>query len=66
VEQIRRTEVPDGVDLPAWALAWTLRAPAVSAAVTGCRTVAHVEANAHVADLDLVDGGHPLTAPTST
>jgi aryl-alcohol dehydrogenase-like predicted oxidoreductase len=66
VEQIRGTEVPDGVDLPAWALAWTLRDPAVSAAVTGCRTVAHVVANARVADLDLLDDSHPLAARTST
>jgi aryl-alcohol dehydrogenase-like predicted oxidoreductase len=60
VEQIRRTEVPDDVDMPAWALAWCLRHPAVTAAVAGCKSTEHVEANARVADLDLVPADHPL------
>jgi aryl-alcohol dehydrogenase-like predicted oxidoreductase len=62
VEQIRRAEVPDGVDLPACALAWCLRHPAVAAAVVGCKSVEHVEANARAADLDLVPTDHPQAA----
>lgn len=46
VERIRQTEVPPGVPMAAWALAWCLRHPAVSAVIPGCKTVAQLEANA--------------------
>jgi len=56
-EEIRRTEVPEGVDMASWALAWCLRHPAVTAVIPGCKDVAQVEANA--AAVALVPAGHP-------
>ncbi len=51
VEHIRRTEVPAGVPMATWALAWCLCHPAVSAVIPGCKTVAQLEMNAAAADL---------------
>lgn len=51
VERIRETEVPPGVPMAAWALAWCLRHPAVSAVIPGCKTVAQLEANAAAVEL---------------
>ena len=59
-ERIRREEVPDGVDMATWALAWCLQHPAVSCVIPGCKNVEQVEANARAADLDLVRDDHPL------
>jgi len=50
-EQIRKTEVPDGVPMAQWALAWCLRNPAVSCVIPGCKSVEQVESNAQAADL---------------
>lgn len=46
VERIAATEVPAGVPLAQWALAWVLRNPAVSAVIPGCKDAAQVRANA--------------------
>jgi aryl-alcohol dehydrogenase-like predicted oxidoreductase len=46
VETIRQTEVPAGMDMAAWALAWCLRHPAVTCVIPGCKNPAQVEANA--------------------
>lgn len=51
VERIAREEVPEGVDMAQWALAWCLRHPAVSAVIPGCKNPAQVEANASAAEL---------------
>lgn len=59
VQQIQRDEVPAGVNMATWALAWCLQHPAVSCVIPGCKTVAQVEANAHAADLDIVREDHP-------
>ena len=58
-EQIKRDEVPDGVDMAQWALAWCLKHPAVTCVIPGCKTVEQVESNAAAADLDMVDESHP-------
>jgi aryl-alcohol dehydrogenase-like predicted oxidoreductase len=50
-EQIRKTEVPEGVPMSQWALAWCLRNPAVSCVIPGCKNVEQVESNAKAADL---------------
>ncbi len=59
VQQIQREEVPAGVNMATWALAWCLQHPAVSCVIPGCKTVAQVEANAGAADLDIVREDHP-------
>jgi aryl-alcohol dehydrogenase-like predicted oxidoreductase len=61
VERIRATEVPPGVDMGRWALAWCLQHPAVACVIPGCKSVEQVEANAAAAGLlDLVRDDHPL------
>ncbi len=51
VEAIRQTEVPEGVPMAAWALAWCLKHPAVTCVIPGCKNVEQVESNAAAADL---------------
>jgi aryl-alcohol dehydrogenase-like predicted oxidoreductase len=51
VERIRHTEVPAGVPMAQWALAWCLKAPAVSAVIPGCKDPAQVASNAAAAEL---------------
>lgn len=59
VQQIQATEVPEGVDMAAWTLAWCLQHPAVTCVIPGCKTVSQVDSNASAADLDLVRADHP-------
>jgi len=59
VEQVQKTEVPPGVPMAEWALAWCLQHPAVSSVIPGCKSVEQVETNAHAAELDLVRTDHP-------
>ncbi|EPY07271.1 hypothetical protein PAALTS15_10764 [Paenibacillus alvei TS-15] len=56
-EHIRQTEVPEGVNLAEWALAWCLRHDAVTSVIPGCKNEAQVEANARAARL--VSADHP-------
>ena len=51
VEEIRRNEVPQGVDMAQWALAWCLKNSIVSAVIPGCKNPAQVESNAAAAQL---------------
>lgn len=51
VEKIAREEVPPGVPMARWALAWCLKHPAVTCVIPGCKDVAQVEENARAADL---------------
>jgi aryl-alcohol dehydrogenase-like predicted oxidoreductase len=46
VERLRDTEVPAGIPMAQWALAWCLQNPAVSAVIPGCKDAAQVRANA--------------------
>ncbi len=50
-EQIAATEVPAGVPMAQWALAWVLKNPAVTAVIPGCKDAAQVRANASAVDL---------------
>lgn len=59
VEKISKTEVPLGVPMAKWALAWCLKHPAVTVVIPGCKNVQQVEQNASAADLDLVNFDHP-------
>ncbi|HEX5867358.1 MAG TPA: aldo/keto reductase [Beijerinckiaceae bacterium] len=63
VERIAREEVPPGVPMAQWALAWCLQHPAVSAVIPGCKSVEQVESNAKAAALDLVRDDHPQAVP---
>ena len=65
IEQIEslRAEVPDGVPMAQWALAWCLQHAAVTCVIPGCKTVEQVELNAGAADLALVKEDHPQAAP---
>jgi aryl-alcohol dehydrogenase-like predicted oxidoreductase len=51
VEQIAATEVPAGVAMSQWALAWVLKNPHVTAVIPGCKDAAQVRANAAAAKL---------------
>jgi aryl-alcohol dehydrogenase-like predicted oxidoreductase len=59
VEHIQQHEVPGGVGMAQWALAWCLQHPAVSCVIPGCKSIEQVEANAQAASLDLVKVDHP-------
>lgn len=52
VERLKE-EVPDGVSMAAWAIAWILKNPTVTAVMPGCRSIAQVDANASAAELEL-------------
>lgn len=51
VERLRQAEVPPGVPMGTWALAWCLTNPIVSAVIPGCKNPAQVRANAAAAEL---------------
>ncbi|TBL71377.1 aldo/keto reductase [Paenibacillus thalictri] len=57
VEQIRDNEVPAGMDMATWALAWCLKHPAVTAVIPGCKNPEQVEANARAAEF--LNDSHP-------
>ena len=59
VERIAREEVPPGVPMAQWALAWCLQHAAASAVIPGCKSVEQIESNAKAAELDLVRDDHP-------
>jgi myo-inositol catabolism protein IolS len=59
VEKIRREEVPAGVEMAQWALAWCLKHPAVSCVIPGCKDAGQVRVNAGAADLAIVSADHP-------
>ncbi len=57
VEEIRLNEVPQGMDMAQWALAWSLKHDAVTSVIPGCKSVEQVESNAAAAQW--VGEGHP-------
>ena len=59
VQEIKETEVPDGVPMATWALAWCLQHPAVTSVIPGCKTTEQVEMNARAADMEMVSQDHP-------
>ncbi|UOF89116.1 aldo/keto reductase [Fodinisporobacter ferrooxydans] len=50
VEEIRKTEVPEGMDMATWALAWCLKHPAVTTVIPGCKNPEQVSKNAQAAE----------------
>lgn len=59
VEAIQQGEVPEGMEMAAWALAWCLQHPAVSCVIPGCKSPEQVAFNARAADLEMVREDHP-------
>ncbi|MDB5085718.1 MAG: hypothetical protein JWN30_2604 [Bacilli bacterium] len=59
VEEIRQNEVPAGVSMAEWALAWCLKHPAVTCVIPGCKDPHQVETNARAAAFDFVSDEHP-------
>jgi myo-inositol catabolism protein IolS len=57
-----KNEVPEGVSMAHWALAWCLQHPAVTCVIPGCKTVEQVESNALAANLQAVSNDHPQAA----
>ena len=63
-EEIARNEVPAGVSMAAWALAWPLQHPLVTCVIPGVKSVTQMEANAAAAGLDaMVRDDHPQAWP---
>jgi aryl-alcohol dehydrogenase-like predicted oxidoreductase len=60
VETIAREEVPPGVPMAQWALAWCLRHPAVTCVIPGCKDIRQVESNAAAASW--IEPAHPQSA----
>jgi aryl-alcohol dehydrogenase-like predicted oxidoreductase len=50
--EIARDEVPPGMDMARWALAWCLRRPEVTAVIPGAKDPAQVERNAAAAEVE--------------
>jgi aryl-alcohol dehydrogenase-like predicted oxidoreductase len=48
-ERIREQEVPQGMNMATWALAWCLKHPAVTAVIPGCKNAEQVISNAAAA-----------------
>lgn len=61
-QAIKDAEVPEGVPMAAWAMAWCLANPAVTAVLPGCKSIAQLEANVAAADLVVVRADPSLPA----
>lgn len=57
--RIQKEEVPQGVPMAQWALAWVLQHEAVTCVIPGCKSDKQVRDNAAAADLDMVKAAHP-------
>ena len=51
VERIRQTELPAGIPMAQWALAWCLKNPAVASVIVGCKNIVQLESNAAAGEL---------------
>lgn len=63
VQQIQQDEVPEGVNMAQWALAWCLKHPAVTCVIPGCKNVEQVKSNAAAAELIEDPQSHPQSQP---
>jgi aryl-alcohol dehydrogenase-like predicted oxidoreductase len=53
VQQIASEELPKGVDMASWALAWCLKNPAVTTVIPGCKSAKQLEQNAAASEIKL-------------
>ena len=51
VERLQKDEVPAGIPMANWAMAWCLRDPLVSSVICGCKNPEQVKTNASTAEL---------------
>ena len=51
VEEIKKNELPEGVPMASWALAWCLKNSAVTSVIPGCKNPQQVISNSQAADL---------------
>jgi len=58
-QEIARTEVPPGVEMAQWALAWCLQHQAVTTVIPGCKDEKQTRSNAAAADLPMLPEHHP-------
>ncbi|SEO58602.1 Predicted oxidoreductase [Amphibacillus marinus] len=59
VKEIAQSEVPEGMSMATWALAWCLQHPAVTTVIPGCKSVDQVKKNASAARQAGVCENHP-------
>lgn len=59
IDAILERELPEGVTLAQYSLAWSLRHPAVSCVIPGCKNTEQVQMNAAVADRAILSEPHP-------
>ncbi|MBD0380043.1 aldo/keto reductase [Paenibacillus sedimenti] len=57
VQRIQKEEVPEGMDMAKWALAWCLKHDAVTSVIPGCKNPEQVIANASATEL--ISDNHP-------
>jgi len=53
VAEIKRDEVPKGMDMAQWALAWCLGNPMIASVIVGSKNIAQLEANAAAGDIEV-------------
>ncbi len=58
-QRAKEHEVPKGVPMAQWALAWALQHPAVTCVIPGCKNPEQVVSNTKAAELDMVRTDHP-------
>jgi aryl-alcohol dehydrogenase-like predicted oxidoreductase len=51
MDRLQKAEVPFGVPMAKWAMAWCLKDTIVTSVVCGCKTPAQVKSNAETAEL---------------
>ena len=59
IEEIMKNEVPAGVNMAEWAIAWSLKHDAVSTCIPGFKNIEQLESGAKAADLERVSAEHP-------
>jgi len=51
VQEIKKNEVPDGIEMTQWSLAWCLKNPAICTIIPGCKNIEQIESNVKAVEL---------------
>ena len=51
VQDIKKNEVPDGIEMAQWSLAWCLKNPAITTVIPGCKNIEQIESNVKATEL---------------